>query len=69
VAAIGTLVWDPTASSGSDSGGFPVWLGILIGLMVLGGAAFLLLRRGRRSPATAGKKTAAGGKEPAKEAW
>jgi hypothetical protein len=69
VVAVGTLVWDPTASSGSDSGGFPVWLGILIGLIVLGGAAFLLLRRARRSPAIARKETAAGGKEPAKEAW
>jgi hypothetical protein len=69
VVAIGTLVWDPTASSGSDSGGFPVWLGILIALVSLGGAAFLLVRRGRRSPATAGKETPAGGKEPAKEAW
>jgi hypothetical protein len=62
VAAIGSLVWDPNASSDETSGGFPVWLGILIALIVLGGGALLLVRRGRRSPAT-------GGKEPAKEAW
>jgi hypothetical protein len=69
VVAIGTLVWDPTASSASDSGGFPVWLGILIALIVLGGGALLLLRRRRRSPATAAKEPAAGEREPAKEAW
>jgi hypothetical protein len=62
VVATGTLVWDPSGSSDSSSGGFPVWLGIVIALIVLGGAAFLLVRRGRRSPAAAGK-------EPAKEAW
>ena len=61
VLATGTLVWDPEASSDS-SGGFPVWLGILIGLGVIAIPTLLLLRRGRRSPRTAEA-------EPAKEAW
>jgi hypothetical protein len=61
VSAIGTLVWDPSESSDS-SGGFPVWLGALIALGVIGLLVFLLMRRGRRAPAPSGE-------EPAKEAW
>jgi hypothetical protein len=61
VLATGTLVWDPDTSSDS-SGGFPMWLAILIGLGVVAVAALLLVRRSRRSPTGPGS-------EPANEAW
>jgi hypothetical protein len=59
--ATGELFWDPTDSSDS-SGGFPVWLAILIGLGVVAVAALLLVRRSRRPPRPSDG-------EPAKEAW
>jgi hypothetical protein len=62
VSATGELFWDPTASSSDSSGGFPVWVGVLIALGVIGVLVFLLVRRGRRAPASSGE-------EPAKEAW
>jgi hypothetical protein len=59
--ATGSLFWDPNASSGSSSGGFPVWLGILIAL-VLGVAVLLLVRRARQRSTRPTDK-------PAGEAW
>ena len=61
VRATGELFWDPTASSDS-SGGFPVWLAILIGVGVVAVLVLLLVRRSRRSPRPTDD-------EPAKEAW
>jgi MYXO-CTERM domain-containing protein len=60
--AVGALVWKPASSS---SGGFPTWLAVAIGaLVVLALAALLVLRRRRPRPLGESQE-----QKPAREAW